>query len=121
MITLDVSPTTCFNETEKLELSYVMLQTLANECYRLQIKSQRFNRSKAVKAKYFKDVVNRQQKKAAQKLHDIEMSNFDNEVRKYLKNTNFVSDSFAEQMPQKTEALVDIGTDFLDKLFIVKD
>tara|TARA_R110002020_G_scaffold412788_2_gene622339 strand:+ start:2091 stop:2438 length:348 start_codon:yes stop_codon:yes gene_type:complete len=110
----------CYNETEKLELSYVMLQTLANECYRLQLGSQRFNRLKKVKETHFKYAVNRSDKKRAQKLVDIEMKNFDNEVNKYIKNTNFMCDSFAEQMPNKVIDLVDIGTDFLDKLFVVK-
>lgn len=120
MITLNVQEVECYNETEKLELSYVMLQTLANEAYRLQLDSQRFNRSKKVREKHFRNANNRAEKKSAQKLFDIEMKNFDNEVRKFIKNTNFMCDSFAEQMPEKVNDLVDVGTEFLDKFLIVK-
>ena len=111
----------CYNETQKLEFAYVMFQSLANECYRLQTKSQRFNRLKTVKAKYFTGLKNRAEKRKAQKLVDIEMRNFDNEVMKYIKNTNFMCDSFTEQIPDLADDLIDIGTDFLDKYFIVKE
>jgi hypothetical protein len=121
MITIETKQIKCYNETEKAELSFVMLQSLALESYRMQKKQQRFNRYKAVKYKYFKNANNRLEKRKAQKLVDIEMANFDNEVRKYIKNNIFMTDSFLDQMPQKTYDLMDRGTEFIDKLFIVEN
>ncbi len=120
MIQIETNPVKCYNETEKLELAYVMFQTLANEAYRMQLSSQRFNRYKAVKAKYFSKAVNRADKKKAQKLVDAEMKIYDKEVKKFVKSTNQMCDSVIEQMPNKVYDLMDIGTEFMDKFLIVK-
>ena len=120
MIQLEATPIKCYNDTEKLELTYVMFQSLANEAYRMQLSSQRFNRYKKVKEKYFSKAVNRADKKRAKRLVDAEMKTYDNEVKKFVKSTNQMCDSVLEQMPQKVYDLMDIGTDFIDKFLIVK-
>ena len=48
------------------------------------------------------------------------MKTFDKLVKDYIKKTNFMCDSFASQLPEKSE-LMELGaTEFMDKFLTVK-
>jgi len=121
MITLDIEKEEVYNETMKLEYGFVMFQTLANECYRLQMEQMRFKRQVATNEKYKpKQSDNRATKKKLEKLKDFEMKAFDKLVKQYIDKTNFMCESFANQLPEKSELLETAATDFMDKFLIVK-
>jgi len=121
MINLEIEPIEVHNETMKLEFAFVMFQSLANECYRLQMEQMRFKRQIATNNKYKpKAFHNRSDKKKLEKLKNYEMKNFDKIVNQYVEKTNFMCNSFADQLPDMASKLEDHGTDFMDNLFKVK-
>jgi len=48
------------------------------------------------------------------------MKNFDKIVNQYVEKTNFMCNSFADQLPDMASQLEDHGTNFMDNLFKVK-
>ena len=121
MIQLDITPIEVYNETMQLEHAFVMFQTLANECYRLQMEQMRFKRQIATNEKYKpRKTDNRASKKKLEKLKDFEMKTFDKLVKDYIKKTNFMCDSFANQLPEKSELMETAATEFMNKLLVVK-
>lgn len=116
----DIGPVMCYNETQKLEFAYVMFQQMANECYALQQDQVRFNRKKLISEKHLKGAVNRADKKKASKNIDIEMKFFDNEVRKFMKNTNYMCESVEEQIPVAVERLMDLAIAFMNEKLLIK-
>lgn len=121
MINVQATEIKCYNETMKLEYAFVMFQTLANECYRLQMDQMRFKRQIATNEKYRpKQADNRSTKKKLEKLKDFEMKAFDKLVKQYIDKTNFMCDSFASQLPEQSEKMELAATDFMDKFLIVK-
>ena len=121
MIQLDIKEIPVYNETMKLEHAFVMFQTLANECYRLQMEQMRFKRQIATNEKYKpKQTDNRSTKKKLEKLKDFEMKTFDKLVKQYIDKTNFMCESFAGQLPEKSETMELAATEFMDKFLIVK-
>ena len=121
MIQLEIEPIEVYNETMQLEHAFVMFQTLANECYRLQMEQMRFKRQIATNEKYKpRSTDNRSVKKKLKLLNDYEMKTFDKLVKDYIKKTNFMCDSFASQLPEKSE-LMELGaTEFMDKFLTIK-
>jgi len=121
MIQLDIEPIQVYNETMQLEHAFVMFQTLANECYRLQMDQMRFKRQVATNEKYKpKQSDNRATKKKLEKLKDYEMKCFDKLVKQYIDKTNFMCDSFASQLPEKSELMEIAATDFMEKFLTIE-
>ena len=121
MISLDIEEIPVHNETMKLEFSFVMFQSLANECYRLQMEQMRFKRQIATNNKYkAQPFHNRADKKKLEKLKIYEMKNFDKIVNQYVDKTNFMCESFSQQMPDMALKLEEYATEFMDNVFKVK-
>ena len=121
MIQLEIEPIEVYNETQQLELAFVMFQTLANECYRLQTEQMKFKRRIAINEKYKpKQIDNRATKKKLEKARDYEVKMFDKLVKQYVDKTTYMCNSFASQLPKQTELMEIAATEFMDKFLKVK-